>query len=84
MKGEPAVALEREIKTYNRLKSELQSQTGRFALIGGDDLIGTYDSERDALEAGYDRFKLDELFLVRKIGLVEPIIWRYGELLPCR
>ena len=37
------MALEREIETYDRLKSELQPQTGRFALIRGDGLIGTYN-----------------------------------------
>jgi hypothetical protein len=32
MEGEPAVALEREMETYARMKSELQAQTGWFAL----------------------------------------------------
>jgi hypothetical protein len=66
---------ERELATYERLKPELQAQPGRFALIKGDDLVGVYNTYRDALQVGYDRFGLDGFFL-KEMDLVEPVFWR--------
>ena len=62
--------LEQEIATYYRHLPELLGQYGRFVLIKGTDVAGTFDSYRDALTAGYQRFQLDS-FLVKQINLVE-------------
>ena len=64
------VSLERETAAYARKLPELQAQSGKFAIIKGDDVAGTFDSYRDALKAGYERFRL-EPFLVKQIAAVE-------------
>jgi len=58
--------LDREIATYNRHLPELLGQQGKFVLIKGTEIAGTFDSYQDALTAGYQRFKL-ALFLVKQI-----------------
>ena len=66
--------LKQEIATYNRRLSELLAQQGKFVLIKGDDVSGTFDSYQDALTAGYQRFKLDS-FLVKQITAVERVAY---------
>ena len=64
-----AVALERELKTFQRELSSLLADPdnrGRFALVHGESLAGLYPSFEAALSAGYDRFGL-EPFLVREV-----------------
>lgn len=60
------IALAQEIETYNRLLPDLLCQIGKFVVIKRTELVGTYDSYTDALNAGYRRFKLDT-FLVKPI-----------------
>ena len=62
--------LEPELATYNRHLPELLGQQGRFVLIKGTEVAGTFDSYQDALTAGYQRFKLDS-FLVKQITPAE-------------
>ena len=77
------MALEREMETYDRKLPDLLEHRGRYVVIIGDDVIGVYDTG-DALEVGYDHRKdPHEGFMVQKIGQ-EPIVWRYGDALPCR
>ena len=59
--------LEREIKTYERNFSELLTKQGKYVLIHGEDVIGTFDSYEDALKSGYEHFALDP-FLVKQIA----------------
>lgn len=66
--------LNQEIATYNRHLPELLGQQGKFVLIKGGDVAGTFDSYQDALTAGYQRFKLDS-FLVKQITAVERVIF---------
>ncbi|MBM0105861.1 hypothetical protein JM946_14065 [Steroidobacter sp. S1-65] len=66
--------LEQEIATYNRRLPELLAQQGKFVLIKGDDLGGTFDSYQDALTAGYQRYKLNS-FLVKRITAVERVVY---------
>lgn len=70
-----AMALERELETYQRLlSSELATEDGRFALIAGDELLGVFDSYNDALTAGYKAKGLDP-FLVKKVAAVETVAY---------
>ena len=62
--------LEHEIATYDRHLPELLGQQGKFVLIKGHEVAGTFDSYQDALTAGYQRFKLNS-FLVKQITPVE-------------
>lgn len=66
--------LEQEIATYSRHLPELLGEQGRFVLIKGTEVAGTFDSYRDALTAGYQRFKLDS-FLVKQITPAERVIY---------
>ena len=66
------MALEKEIATYNRKLPELAADEGKFVLIHGDDVIGTFTSYDDAIKEGYEKFKL-EPFLVKQIQTIERI-----------
>lgn len=65
--------LQQEIETYNRRLPELLAQQGKFVLIHGTEVAGTFDSYLEALTAGYQRYKLDHPFLVKQITLVEHV-----------
>ena len=64
--------LQKEIATYNRALPTLLGKIGKFVLIKGDNVEGTYDSYEDALTIGYQRFGLDP-FLVKRIAPTEQI-----------
>ena len=64
--------LQKEIETYNAKLPELLGSVGKYVLIKGDQIAGTYDTYEDALKIGYDRFKL-EPFLVKQIAPAEQI-----------
>ena len=63
-------ALEKELETYREKLPSLLLQEGKFALIHGDEVTGTFDTYADALAEGYKLFKL-EPFLVKQIQAVE-------------
>jgi hypothetical protein len=44
--------LDQEIATYNQHLPELLAQQGKFVLIKGTEVAGTFDSYQDALTAG--------------------------------
>ena len=60
------MALEREMETYRRELPRLREHDGKFVLIHGDELAGVWDTWRDAVQVGYDRFGL-EPFMVHEI-----------------
>ena len=65
--------LEQERRTYEEKKPELLSASaGKFVVIHGDEVAGVWDTQEDALRAGYGRFKL-EPFLVKEISEVERV-----------
>jgi hypothetical protein len=66
--------LSTELETFNRLRSQLMKDEGKFAVIKGDKLVGVFDSYSDALAEGYKVAKLDP-FLVKKISGVETIAY---------
>lgn len=67
-----ADTLETELKTYEAHKHELLADEGKFVVIHGDQILGTYATYEDALKVGYEKCKL-EPFLVKKIQAVEPV-----------
>jgi hypothetical protein len=79
----PLMALEQEIATYKQLLPQLLADKGKYVVIHGDELIGTFNDFGDALRAGYERF-LNEPFLVRQISEEEPILHTSRSLRPCR
>jgi len=66
------MALEKELATYRRKLEELVAHEGKFVLIHGDDVAGTWDTYEDAIQAGYEKFNL-EPFLVKRIEWVETV-----------
>lgn len=67
-----AVALEREISTYNKhLENLLASDEGRFVLIIGDEVKGTFASYEDALQEGYRLAGVNNPFLVKALTRLE-------------
>src|SRR5262245_47980166 len=58
-----------ELATYFRHLPELlsdPSEVGRYVVVRGDQVCGTWDTYRDALQYGYERFGTDA-FLAQKI-----------------
>jgi hypothetical protein len=76
------MALEREIETYRRKLPELLGRKGKYVVIHGEEIIGTFDGMEDALRAGYERF-LNEPFLMREIKEEERVQYTSRSLRPC-
>ncbi len=61
-----------ELDTFNQaLPSLLGAEDGKFALVVGDKVVGTYESYADAVQDGYKEVGLDKPFLVKKITVVD-------------
>lgn len=65
------MALERELATYKAKLPELKGSEGKFVLIQGEDMVGTYTSYEDAINQGYVKFGASTPFLVRQIHTIE-------------
>lgn len=66
------MALEQELATYKTKLPELKGNEGKFVLIHGTEIAGTFTSYEDAIKEGYARFKL-EPFLVKQIQVIEQV-----------
>jgi hypothetical protein len=62
-----ATTLERELATYRRELDTLKTQSGKYVLISGDDVLGTWVAYEDALQEGYRMCGLERRFMVKKI-----------------
>jgi hypothetical protein len=63
--------LQKELRTYVAHKSELLRRArGKYVLIKGSRVVGTFDSELDAAHQGYERFG-NVPFLVKQVVEVE-------------
>lgn len=61
------IELQQELSYFEHSRLALLSQApGKYALIKGSELVGTFDSESEAVGAGYRRFG-NEPFLVKHI-----------------
>ena len=66
-----AELLEKELETYMQNRDHLLATSeGKFVLVHGDKVIGTYDTEGDAIAEGYKQFG-NVPFLVRQILTIE-------------
>jgi hypothetical protein len=61
------MALEREIETYRKELPALLAagQGGRFVLIKGEQVVGTWETQAEALQAGRERFGLEPIAVKR-------------------
>lgn len=71
------MAFEKEVETYYRELPQLLEKEGKFVLLHESEVIGFWDTEEEAVEAGDDRFGLDP-FLVKQIRSKEqPVVVPY-------
>jgi hypothetical protein len=63
-------SLEKETAVFKRELPRLLAEEGKFALIIGDSVIGTFESYSDALQAGYAKAGLGP-FLVKRISSID-------------
>ncbi|MBU0760928.1 MAG: hypothetical protein KJ600_05230 [Nanoarchaeota archaeon] len=59
--------LAEEIETYEKHKSELlKEHSGEYVLIRGNEVVNTFESQKDAIKIGIEKFG-NTPFLVKKI-----------------
>lgn len=69
--------LAEEVATYAAQKDSLvRDSLGKYVVISGDKVLGTWDSYEEALEAGYTHVGLKP-FLVREVRLVDEVHYIY-------
>lgn len=77
------MVLEQERNTFESNRKELLRDKGKYVLIHGDNVIGTFDTYEDALKTGYMQVGL-EPFLVKQILEKEPVVFLPpGARIPC-
>lgn len=59
--------LDVERETYAKALPALLDRAGQYVLIHGENVIDVFETYRDAMDAGYDRFRTGP-FLVHKIA----------------
>lgn len=71
----PESSLQREWNTYRREAERLlaEGHTGRHALIKGEAIVGLWESDAEAMRAGYEKF-LGQAFLVHQVQEREPVL----------
>ena len=67
-----AASLEKELETYRQQFLKLKEQVGRYVVIRGSDVLGTWGTYEDAIQAGYQSCGLSP-FLVKKIEAFEKV-----------
>ena len=73
--------LKEEIETYKKNKEELVAKhNGKFVLIKGTNIIDVYDTQKDAVKIGLDKFG-NTPFLVKKVEEIEPVQNFYSRLI---
>lgn len=67
------MALETELEYFAKMKAELlRNHEGKFVLIHGNELCGSFDSAESAYNAGVEKFGLEPI-LVKKVTQVEEV-----------
>ena len=77
------VKLNTEIETYNSKLPELISSAGKFVVIHGQDIAGTFDTYNDGLKFAYQEFGLKP-FLIKKISPAEQVSYFTRNLQACQ
>ena len=75
--------LNTEIETYNSKLPELIASAGKFVVIRGQDIAGTFDTYNDGLKFAYHQFGL-EPFLIKKISPAEQVSFFTRNLESCQ
>ncbi len=75
------MTLEQELATYRAKLPELAPHEGKYVLIHGQDVIGTFATYEDALRQGYREFGL-ERFMVKQVQSTEQVLFVAQALAP--
>lgn len=67
------MAFETELKTFAAKLPELLKHDGKFVVIKGEEILGTFDSYGDALGAGYKKYGAATPFLVQRISPAQTV-----------
>jgi hypothetical protein len=71
-KFQPMLTLEKEEAVFEKNKEKLvRNGRGKFVVIQGKTILSFFDSEEEALKAGYKHFDARTPFLVRRVAHVE-------------
>ena len=66
--------LEKEQSIFEqKLPELLKSHSGKFVLIKGNQVIGTYTDIDDALNIGYEKFKTEPFFVRQILAIQQPL-----------
>lgn len=66
--------LEQESKYFQSIVSDLlKSDLGKFVLIKGQKLYGSYDTMADAIKSGYDKFQEEEFYVKQVLPTQAPL-----------
>jgi len=72
-----------ELEAYEASRDALVAASeGKYVVIRGTEIAGTWSSYEDALKEGYGRYRL-EPFLVKRIEGVETILGFSRDIAPC-
>ena len=66
------MALEEELATYQSHLEEWSEHEGKYALIKGKQVYGSFSSYDDAIQIGYEKFSLDP-FLIKQVSMMEQV-----------
>jgi hypothetical protein len=77
LRGSPyarwVMALERELATFQaHLPNLLATAPGKYVLIHGDNIVGTWNTWGEAIDAGYERFDLGPFLVNQVVAEEEP------------
>lgn len=65
---------QRELEIFQAHHEDWRSNQGRFVAIQGEEIVnGFFDSYPEALRAGLKAFGAGRNFLVKQVGVVEPV-----------
>jgi len=73
--------LQKELQVFAQNLATLLQNEGRYVVISGDTILGTYESFEEAVKAGYGNFALTP-FLVKQILPVEEVVFISRDVLP--
>jgi hypothetical protein len=71
---DPVAEIAQEIATYRSRLPELLAHEGEFVLIKGDQVIGFYADDSEAIQEGRRRFGLVPM-VVKRITAIEPVVY---------
>lgn len=73
--------LQKELQVFAQNLGALLADEGKYAVISGETILGTYDSFEEAIKAGYGAFALTP-FLVKQVLPVDEVVYINRDVLP--